>query len=363
MHDNLDNFYFSIVIPVYNAEKYLPRCLDSIVHQNVNKEVILVDDGSMDKSYEIANAYRSKFPCIRLLKHEANLGQGAARNTGILYSYGEYILLVDSDDYYEPDALLKMQNHLANSAYPDILIFSFSMIDKQGNKCGFHKQIERNEGFYSGQDLIGMFIGKKINPAPWNKVYKRKFWFKYNFKFCVGISHDDFALIPYILYKADTGIIVNDRLYNYFAENDGITNTISDNKIFSSVEAVEKLRNHFLMGGELHGISEREFQKIVFNHFFLGLKTRRHLCSDEQIIYWARIMSTYIKKYSISVSFLIKDLFAGRFLLLFYSEASYRNLQIRLLDYSDYIVKPILVIITLKIKLNKVYKKVRKLIK
>ena len=95
----------SIVVPVYNVEAYLEKCLDSLVNQNFdNYEVIIVNDGSTDKSKEIAQRYENKYSNVVLIDQK-NKGLGGARNTGIEAVKGEYILFVDSDDYIHPDTL------------------------------------------------------------------------------------------------------------------------------------------------------------------------------------------------------------------------------------------------------------------
>ena len=95
----------SIIIPVYNAEKYLKKCIDSVINQNVeSKEIILVNDGSIDNSQEIIDEYVAKYPdMIKAIKQE-NAGQAVARNVGIENASGEFLAFLDSDDYLEENS-------------------------------------------------------------------------------------------------------------------------------------------------------------------------------------------------------------------------------------------------------------------
>ena len=94
----------SVIVPVYNVEKYLNKCLDSLLCQSLNDiEIVLVEDGGMDKSLEIAREYAEKHQNVKLIVHETNRGIGKARNDGIEAAEGEYLTFVDSDDYVSSD--------------------------------------------------------------------------------------------------------------------------------------------------------------------------------------------------------------------------------------------------------------------
>ena len=123
---------YSIIIPVYNSEKYIEKCINSILEQTCeNYEVIIVNDGSTDNSIEI----------IKQLLHEANIdwlvidkengGQGSARNLGIKYAKGEYLVVIDSDDYLMT-TMLEVVNCVIESKYPDIVCFNSMLVDENG---------------------------------------------------------------------------------------------------------------------------------------------------------------------------------------------------------------------------------------
>ena len=304
--------FFSVIIPVYNAEEYISRCLGSVLTQNVDLEIILVDDGSEDNSLSIIK--KNKNQNIKYVEHKSNRGQGAARNTGLRQANGEYILFMDCDDWYEKGALSGLKSQIEASSYPDVIIFSFNIKNENNTKSGFHKFIEKSKGVYSGEELISMFIERKINPAPWNKAFKRNFWNRNNFKFAEDMSHDDFALIPFVISQAELGVILANRYYNYLVHCGGITGTVSDKKIKSSIESVEELRRNFSVGDKLNFITEMNFQAIAIAHFRSGFNARKQICSDEQIKYWVSLMSEFIVKYQVPGEYFLKNTFALKFL-------------------------------------------------
>ena len=122
----------SVIIPVYNVEKYLRECLDSLINQSFKDfEVICIDDGSTDKSYKILEEYSQKDSRIKVLKQEHN-GAGAARNLGIEIAKGKYIQFLDSDDYFEPNMLEELYN-TAEKFGADMAVCSARKVDEAGN--------------------------------------------------------------------------------------------------------------------------------------------------------------------------------------------------------------------------------------
>ena len=126
------NIAISIIIPVYNVEKYLRECLDSILNQTFqNFEIICVDDGSTDKSLEILQEYKRKDDRFVILQQRYS-GAGSARNNGIRLAEGKYIQFLDSDDYFEPTLLEEMYNH-AEKFNADLTVCSSRKVDDEGN--------------------------------------------------------------------------------------------------------------------------------------------------------------------------------------------------------------------------------------
>lgn len=209
---------FSIVIPVYNTYNYLDKCLSSLVNQkNVKNgfEIIIVNDGSTDKSESIIKKYEKKYSnIIKYLKKE-NGGLSSARNRGVENSTGEYILFVDSDDYIEIDFLSKLEKHICDFNMPDLVRFNSRDVKTNGEVI---KEVvipkSKNQ-----IDLIEKIMKKNALEVPWAYAYKSSFYKKNNFKFLPYI-HEDYGLIPIIIYKANKITYMNFIGYNY-VERDG----------------------------------------------------------------------------------------------------------------------------------------------
>ena len=127
---------YSILIPVYNTSKYLRQCLDSVLKQEIDDyEVIIVNDGSTDNSLEICNEYASidsRFTVI----NQKNTGLLLTRRVGINYSKGNFLLFLDSDDFWQPDTLTEINSALFQYNYPDIIIFGINKVDNGGRFLG-----------------------------------------------------------------------------------------------------------------------------------------------------------------------------------------------------------------------------------
>ena len=144
----------TIIVPVYNVEKYLERCVESLIHQTMEEiQIILVDDGSTDKSSFICDAYAKKDKRI-LVMHKENEGQGIARNHGLKNAVGEYVCFLDSDDYYESDTCEVLYQHLKDTN-ADLCCFGYQIDDKDGNLV--RRPLIR-EKIYQGKEVTGDFI-------------------------------------------------------------------------------------------------------------------------------------------------------------------------------------------------------------
>ena len=144
----------SIIVPVYNVEKYLERCINSLVHQTMKEiQIILVDDGSTDKSPSICDDYAKKDKRI-LVIHKENEGQGIARNYGLARASGEYVCFLDSDDYYELDTCEKLYEILKETN-ADMCCFGYQINDKEGNLV---RRPLIKEKIYQGEEIRNDFI-------------------------------------------------------------------------------------------------------------------------------------------------------------------------------------------------------------
>jgi len=173
----------SIIVPVYNVEKYLDRCLDSIVNQTLKDiEIILVEDGSPDDCPKICDQWASKDDRIRVIHKKKNEGLGYARNSGLEIAKGEYIAFVDSDDYVSLDAYEKLYE-AAKKNNTDA-VYAHSLIEVKGGKIRSFSQPSGTEEVFEGRKalnkvLLRMFENKNYNDIPYfcisvcNNIYKR----------------------------------------------------------------------------------------------------------------------------------------------------------------------------------------------
>ena len=164
----------SIIIPVYNAEKYIIRCLKSVLNQTyTNFEVLLIDDGSTDNSGKICDSYSRKDSRIYTY-HQANMGQSVARNRALMKAQGKYIVFIDADDYVA-DTLLEKTIPKMESENIDILIFQHNEITDNG-LIPFVNEFEKrkvNINVLSIKEIRKLILMDEISNLMWNKIYRK----------------------------------------------------------------------------------------------------------------------------------------------------------------------------------------------
>ncbi len=208
----------SVIIPVYNTEKYLVACIDSILSQaNVSIEIILVDDGSTDSSPKICDDYATKHTNIKAI-HIKNSGQAVAKNEGLKYAQGNYIALTDSDDKMGPGMLYKMVT-IGYNQDADIVCCNYKQIDEYGNVSHLDST---NEQYILNheQALVHFYSRNKIFSQCWTKIYKRKMLIDYHIE-NEPIRYDEDIIFNIKAFKAaQTTIIIDEPLYEYtYREN------------------------------------------------------------------------------------------------------------------------------------------------
>ena len=223
---------FSVIVPVYNTEKYLRKCLDSLVSQTLNEiEIIVVNDGSPDNSQDIIDEYAKNYPEKVRAYIKENGGLSDARNYGIERANGEYLMFVDSDDYISTELLEILNSKLCEKAV-DVIRFNAQVVlaNKEKGETLFFPQTSA----ISGIEAIDKLIDNKqyFEPAPFY-AYRREYWQKNNFCFSKGRYHEDFGLIPEVIIKAQSFSSVEHIGYFYFQSDSSIMRTVNiqkDNK-------------------------------------------------------------------------------------------------------------------------------------
>lgn len=204
----------SIIIPVYNKEKYIENCINSILSGDLyDIEVIAVDDGSNDNSVNVIKSMQSKESRIKLLTKE-NGGSSSARNMGIKYAMGEYILFVDADDYLEQKSIKKLYNKAKNNNL-DVVVFDIikdydNKSEKWGDFC-----LGDNESA-TGYDYINKYLLNCCIPSACNKLWKRTLFADNNIYFPEDIDFgEDGATVPRLMLNAGSVGKINEGIYHY----------------------------------------------------------------------------------------------------------------------------------------------------
>lgn len=245
---------YSIVVPVYNVEKFLDKCIESLINQTYkNIEILLVNDGSTDKSLSICKSYEKKDKRIKVI-NKKNGGLSDARNVGISNAKGEYIMLVDSDDYIELDSCEKLLKYCKKGA--DIIAGNAYRITDGKKSKMYH--LYHNECVSGERFLLEGFKQKSIPMASWLLIYKKSFLEKNNLKFKVGIYHEDEEFTPRTLLKAKVVCSSDVYFYNYI---------IRDNSITTKKDKSKNAKDLYSTFCELEQITKRINNKSLQKYF------------------------------------------------------------------------------------------------
>lgn len=212
----------SVIVPVYNVEAYLPRCVDSILNQTYrNLEIILVDDGTKDDSDKICDDYAEKDCRIRVI-HKENGGLSSARNAGIDIARGEYLAFVDSDDWIEPDALESLLETALEQKTELVIAGRWDVKAKTGEKkLGLCP--EKLETVSAEEAVRRIFTWDHCDSASWDKLYHRRLFRE--IRFPVGKICEDVPIMYRIVLDAGRVAMLDKPIYNYFHRDGSITTT------------------------------------------------------------------------------------------------------------------------------------------
>lgn len=222
---------YSIVIPVYNAEKYLESCVSSVMAQQTasSYEIILIDDGSTDESAQICDRYAGKLPCVKVI-HQANQGVSAARNAGIAAAVGTYILFLDGDDCWNERLLQVLDAELPRQ--PDLIEFGYQTF----GDADLHATVlpvataagKTGPEFFAAHKAAGtMPIGSSCTAA-----FRRQFLEKQAIRFPVGVSYgEDFTFHMHCLKVAETVVSIPKPLYLYRRNAQSATHMLTVKKM------------------------------------------------------------------------------------------------------------------------------------
>lgn len=215
----------SVIVPAYNAEKYIEKCIDSIIDQTFDDfEIIVVNDGSKDGTLNLLNAYKKKFPELIKVIDQKNQGLSMTRNNGIKVADGDYLIFVDSDDYIKPDMLEVLYNKAVSGGFDvvasdvDCIYPDKTMLIKSG--------ITEDKKDLSIEDRKNLFFG--VYPTVWNKIYKREIFDNEDLFFEPGIWFEDVLFYHKLIVNINSIGFVNKSFYQYVQNLGSITYTYSE---------------------------------------------------------------------------------------------------------------------------------------
>ncbi|HFI0418165.1 TPA: glycosyltransferase [Streptococcus suis] len=238
----------SVIVPVYNVEKYLSQCLDSIIHQTYkNLEIILVNDGSTDGSGKICDDYAAKDGRIKVI-HQENGGLSDARNKGLDLMTGQFVTFVDSDDYLENNCIHTLYTY-ACTCKTDISIGKFIEFEENTSLFLFHNHLNNGNKieFLTGDQCLERhhkyFLS--IFVTAWAKLYRTSLFNDSNpckkIRYPLGVLHEDQYTTHKLFLKSNKIVFVNDYLYVYRVRENSITNTLlSDKRIMDNIRGLEE---------------------------------------------------------------------------------------------------------------------------
>ncbi len=272
-----EDILVSVIVPVYNVEKYLTQCIDSFIAQTYkNIEIILVDDGSTDRSGEICDEFKQKDSRIIVI-HKENGGISSARNKALDIAKGEYICFVDSDDFVHP-------------RYVEILLGAALDNDCRIAQCSFIHFIsdkrlgEKSEeapgrvSVRKGTEVCGAIYapGGVISTVVWTKIYHKSIWKKRRFP--SGKIHEDLFVTFEILYECERVAIIDQKLYYYRKTPDSVTNMALDMRRLQYFEAMDRHLSFYKSKGdmEMYRRCMADYQNIVLLYTHLVYVKNKH---------------------------------------------------------------------------------------
>jgi glycosyltransferase involved in cell wall biosynthesis len=188
----------SIIVPVYNGERFISKCIDSIICQTLrNIEIICVNDGSTDMSLEILKRYADKDNRIKIISTR-NKGQGNARNIAIEHAVGEFIGFVDIDDWVDPEMFEELYS-VGNQFLCDVVISEFNLYNERTKKisqpewCKIPNYKAFDNRVFIAEDIMDYVF--KLHSAPWSKIYRTQFIKSNKVKFPVGLYYEDISFV------------------------------------------------------------------------------------------------------------------------------------------------------------------------
>lgn len=210
--DDILGALVTVIIPVYNVEQYLVKCIDSVCGQTYKDlEIILVDDGSSDRCPQICDEYTDKDNRIHVI-HKENGGQGSARNRALDICHGEYIAFLDSDDYWDENYVASLMKEFTDSEL-DIVVCNYHCVTPEGKRLKSPHSAIRKKNYTNIEALQTILYWNEFGVAPWAKIYRATVWSNVRFK--EDRIYEDLATTYLVYYAARKVRFINQPLMYY----------------------------------------------------------------------------------------------------------------------------------------------------
>ena len=259
----------SIIVPNYNTEKYLPRCLDSLIGQTFKDiEIILIDDGSKDNSIQVMQKYAQKDKRIKVFTQE-NSGPARARNQGLENASGKYLMFCDSDDWYELNMCQVMYDTIEKQKVD--VVYCDAILDFEEDLPQQEKDVRTIESYYTplhkGKFLLSEKVAFSTKVVLWNKIWRRDLIEKYHIRFPDGHEHDDDAFWYMYSFVAKNIFYLKDKLYHYFLRAGSIMSTQFNKKPKNRMDrlAIAEYTLEFLLK---HHLEKKYLHAIIYIFLF-----------------------------------------------------------------------------------------------
>lgn len=300
----------SVIVPVYNSEKYLRQCLDSLANQTLqNIEIICVDDGSTDSSLNILNHY-SEVDSRFVVVHQKNQFAGIARNHGLLKATGKYVYFMDSDDYCDLQ-LLDHAVRYAQAHNAEIVVFDYyrfcNLTGRKEYQTGLVRSLlPKNKAVISYMDLPDEICGL-VNPTPWNKLFLRDFIIKNDLRFLETPTTNDitFATLSVMIAKRIT--YIKEALI-YYRTN--LENSVSSKKkeniddVITAVLSVDRQAQRLLQ----YDVIKNSIRKFVVKTLFLALERYAGSEDEASFVYLSKKIDAILFSYPLFLDLTSKDI-------------------------------------------------------
>lgn len=269
---------FSIIIPVYNIEKYIGYCLETVLSQNFkNYEIVLVDDGSLDGSLKICRMYEKEYPDMFNIICKTNGGLSDARNYGVQYAKGEYIIFLDGDDFWSSNNMLSAIDQVISDSKPDLIIFGsekywgnegerdFHAKSVNNNKSWIKNNISNGANGYFYKDFNMLVDNGIYRLAAWDKVIKKDVLVNNNIDFPLGRLSEDIDWCNDLSKKINTYRLIDEKYYVYRQGRSGsITFSISRKNILDIIDMVEKNVCEIKGGEDTYSVGLMKFNCYIY---------------------------------------------------------------------------------------------------